>query len=181
MAPGVRHDSTWEGRLLTVEWMPASFMPPYSLIRQASGLCFTRSGKIVLVSANAVDWTLPGGSIEPSEWVHEALVREVREEACADVISHRYLGCQRVDDPANPHGAVRYYQARYWARVELQPFCPAFEIKQRRIVDPADFLAVLAWGNSPIASQLLADAMDAEKGFILASDDSGSNNNGDLT
>ena len=64
-------------------------------------------------------WNLLGGGVEPGETLEDCLVREVMEEGCARVAGSRYIGCQRVDDPDHPTGPWRYYQARFWARVEL--------------------------------------------------------------
>jgi len=61
----------------------------------------------------------------------------------------RYIGCQRVDDPDHPAGPWRYYQARFWARVELLRWDPQHEIDERRLVRPEDFLQTLSWGSAP--------------------------------
>jgi hypothetical protein len=55
------------------------------------------------------------------------------EEGCARVTESRYIGCQRVDDPDHPTGPWRYYQSRFWARVELLPWDPRHEIDERRL------------------------------------------------
>ena len=39
--------------------------------------------RIVLVTWNGTDWSLPGGSMEPDESLEQTLAREVAEEACA--------------------------------------------------------------------------------------------------
>jgi NUDIX domain len=60
--------------------------------------CFTGDHRIVLVTLNGTDWSLPGGSPEPGETLQQTLAREVREEACARVIDSSYIGCQRVEE-----------------------------------------------------------------------------------
>jgi len=80
-----------------------------------------------------------GGGVEPGETLEDCLVREVMEEGCARVVQSRYIGCQRVDDPDHPTGPWRYYQARFWARVELLCRDPQHEIDERSLVRPGDF------------------------------------------
>src|SRR5512139_2617180 len=119
--------STWEGRPLIVEWLSSPFTPPRDLVTQASGVCFTGDGEIVLVAGAQRAWSLPGGHPEPGETLEQALTREVREEACAGICHAVYLGVQQVNDPQSADGLTRYYQARFWARVRLEPFTPQFE------------------------------------------------------
>ncbi len=153
---------TWEGRPLTIEWLPAPFTPPRDLVTQASGVCFTGDGEIVLVAGAKRTWSLPGGHLEPGETPEETLAREVREEACAEIRHSVYLGAQRVDDPQNPEGLTCYYQTRFWARVRLEPFTPQFERLYRVCVPPSAFLTTLQWGTTRIAQALLEAALAAE-------------------
>ncbi len=74
-----------------------------------------------------------------------------------------YLGSQRVDDPHAPGGLTRYYQARFWARVELRPFVAEWETMARRLVSPDQFLAMLAWGQAPIARVILEEGLLADR------------------
>jgi ADP-ribose pyrophosphatase YjhB (NUDIX family) len=126
------------------------------LTTQALGICFTSDGQIVLVSSDGEHWTLPGGHPEPHETLEMALERELREEACARLVSCEYIGCQRVDDPDRHDGPALYYQARFWARVELYPFEAVAETIDRRLVAPENFLDNLAWGEAAAARILLA-------------------------
>jgi ADP-ribose pyrophosphatase YjhB (NUDIX family) len=158
----VQHRAEWEGRQLIATWMPPPFRPPRRSTTQALGLCFTADRLIVLVSADGRSWTLPGGTIEPGETAAQTLRREVREEACTEVWHTVYLGCQRVDDPTNPTGPVHYYQTRFWTRVALGPFEPAFETVARRLVEPEHLLATLSWGHVSIAAVLLDAALAVE-------------------
>jgi ADP-ribose pyrophosphatase YjhB (NUDIX family) len=133
------------------------------LTTQAYGICFVEDGRIVLVSSDGARWTLPGGYPEGEETLEEALAREVREEACAAVTTCSYIGCQRVDDPERADGATLYYQARFWARVGLDPFAPRFERTHRRLVAPAEFLDLLEWGRASTARIILQAGLALEQ------------------
>ena len=51
------------------------------------GIFINQDNKILLVKATYGDfgWHFPGGTIEPGETIHEALVRECKEELDADI------------------------------------------------------------------------------------------------
>lgn len=161
-------DGSYEGRALKITWNASLTPLPRSLITQASGLCFTSDGMIVLVAGEEGTWSLPGGHPEPGETPEQTFVREVREEACAIVEHLAYLGAQQVDDPSASSGPTRYYQTRFWARVRLEPFYAQFEILQRRLIAPQDFLSVLPWGHTRIAQALFSSAIEQERLFASA-------------
>jgi len=148
-------EATWEGRRLTARWMPPAFVPPHELTTQVYGVCFTEHRKIVLVTTGDGRWNLPGGSPEAGETLEAALEREVWEEARARVVRAQYIGCQEIEDPDANAGPKLYYQARFWARVEVYPFKALFETTDRKLVDPSEFLDSLFWGDMPIAKMVL--------------------------
>jgi ADP-ribose pyrophosphatase YjhB (NUDIX family) len=132
--------------------MAAGWMPPTHLVTQALGLCFTADGLVVMVTWDGRQWSFPGGTVEDGESVEQALVREVAEEACARVVRCQYLASQHVADPLNPDGRPSYYQSRWWARVELDPWQPQDEMIARRLVPPRPgpgHPVVAAQGNRP--------------------------------
>jgi ADP-ribose pyrophosphatase YjhB (NUDIX family) len=155
----------WEGRALTVEWLLAPFRPPRKSVTQVSGVCFTGSGKVVLAAGQLGTWALPGGHVERGESLEQTLAREVKEEACAVVKRAAYLGAQKVSDPDNPTGSCEYYQARFWARVELQRFEPRHERTQRTLVAPSQFVSALGWQTGRIAQATLDAALAAERRY----------------
>jgi 8-oxo-dGTP pyrophosphatase MutT (NUDIX family) len=163
--PEPRTSETFQdgGRPWTASWFDPPFRPEPPDCNQAYGLCFTARGRIVLVRDRADYWNLPGGGVEEGESLEDTLRREVREEACAEVVSCQYIGCQRVDDLENPAGSLRYYQSRFWARVELLPWAPRHEIVERRLVSPDEFLSTLAWGAAPTARIILEEGLRREK------------------
>ena len=153
------------GRRVTFTWFDPPFRPEPPHCNQAYGICFTEAGSIVLGASDnegGRSWNLLGGGVEPGETLEDCLVREVMEEGCAGVTGCRYIGCQRVDDPDHPAGPWRYYQARFWARVELRRWDPHHEIDERRLVQPEEFLQTLSWGSAPSAAIILAEGLKAE-------------------
>ena len=155
-----------QGRLCTATWFDPPFRPEPPDCNQAYGICFDASGRILLVRLEGDYWNLPGGGVEAGETLEEALIREVGEEACARVITSRYIGCQRIDDPAHPSGPQRYYQSRFWARVELVDWEARFEASERCLVASGDFLATLAWGRAVTARFILEAGLEVEAAWI---------------
>lgn len=165
--PGARsvQEDDEQGRRVTFTWFDPPFRPEPPHSNQAYGICFTETGMIVLGGCGVNGerhWNLLGGGVEPGERLEDCLVREVMEEGCARVLDLRYLGCQRVDDPGHPAGPWRYYQTRFWARVELLPWDPRHEIAERRLVRPEEFLQTMSWGSAPSAAIILAEGLKEE-------------------
>jgi ADP-ribose pyrophosphatase YjhB (NUDIX family) len=143
--------------------MATGWMPPTHLVTQALGFCFTAHGLVVLVTWDGRQWSFPGGTVEDGESVEQALVREVAEEACARVVRCQYLASQHVADPLNPDGRPSYYQTRWWARVDLDPWQPQDEMIGRRLVAPDQVLDTLSWQRKEIAHRLLQLALDVDR------------------
>jgi ADP-ribose pyrophosphatase YjhB (NUDIX family) len=107
---------------------------------RAHGLCVTEDGQVVLIKETNGFWDLPGGGKERGESTAENFAREVGEEVCARVVDSRFLTALRLvelDRQGAPIGPVDYH-AQMWARVELEPWEPQFEIRERMLVTPED-------------------------------------------
>ncbi len=143
--------------------MAPGWMAPAALVTQALGLCFTADGQVVMVTWDGRQWTFPGGTVDERETVEQALVREVAEEACARVVACRYLAAQHVADPLNPNGGPSYYQTRWWARVELNPWQPQHEMIARRLVTVDQVLPTLCWSRKEVAGRLLDLALQVDR------------------
>lgn len=154
----LRERTTWEGRPGLITWLPGYRPLPSETVTQVSGLCFTPEARILLVSEDGRAWSLPGGKPEGQETWEQTLRREVAEEACAEVLRWQFLGAQRVEG-LTPQP---YLQLRYWARVRLEAFRPAFETRHRLAVCAGEFAQRLSWGAGPIGQALLREALEAE-------------------
>ncbi|HKE31769.1 MAG TPA: NUDIX domain-containing protein [Candidatus Angelobacter sp.] len=159
---------TWEERPLKVTWHDKSFVPPRELTVQASGLCFTDDGKIVLVTPDRKSWQLVGGHPEINETIETAFIREVHEEACGTVTQLDYLGSQEINDPQSPTGITTYYQARFYARIQLSKFTSQYEIVERKCIEPLEVKSFLNWRTTRILDVLLQEALARDKKFRVA-------------
>jgi ADP-ribose pyrophosphatase YjhB (NUDIX family) len=79
----------------------------------AVGAVVLRERELLLVRRGhgpaAGEWSIPGGRVEFGEGLHEATVREVREETGIDVVIDRFLGwVERIEEPG-PDGADGYH------------------------------------------------------------------------
>jgi ADP-ribose pyrophosphatase YjhB (NUDIX family) len=153
----------WMGRELLATWRDATFSPPQQASNQASGICFTEEGTVVLVTTDGQTWGLPGGHTELGESFADALVREVSEEACATVTALAYLGAQEVCDAADSIGATIHYQALFWARVRLGSFEPKYETVARKLVSPSNVSDSLGWKPGGILGIIMAAALECER------------------
>ena len=116
-------------------------------------------------------WELPGGKLELGESVHEALVRELKEELDLTVLDSMPWF---VMEKSYPHAYVRLHFRRSWTfsgeamGLEGQEFCwanpvradslqlkllPMVSLVLRRLMLPA----ILAFGETPAALEKAAD------------------------
>ncbi|MBM7786616.1 NUDIX hydrolase [Tenggerimyces flavus] len=126
------------GEVWVVAWHPPP-SPPDGQPHGAEGLCVTAHGEIVVVSRDGERWEFPAGRPEGAENWEETLRREVREEACANVVRTRLLGFTRGVCASGPDEGLVLVRSMWRADVKLAPWEPRFEISQRRLV-PAERL-----------------------------------------
>ncbi|MGI6543452.1 MAG: NUDIX hydrolase [Limnochordia bacterium] len=152
------HQWEYQGRLITFSWMGKAAVVP----SRAYAFAFTSEGRMLLVGggSDAPSYWLPGGGIEAGETPEAALARELREEAAATVRSMKYIGAQKMAEL----GTCEYH-AFYWCRITLaEEFVPQFEVGERRLVAPEDFLDALFWGRTdPKAAMLLEKALEIDR------------------
>ena len=149
-------------------WFAVSWLAPDALVvdaddervRRALVAARTSEGQAVVVSGDGRGlWNFPGGGREAGETVVETAVREVSEEACADVVGDpRLLGYSHVLHLDDRWAVVdEELQARFAADVMLRPWEPAFEIGARRVVDPSELPDVVGvWWQPAMFAPLLA-------------------------
>jgi 8-oxo-dGTP diphosphatase len=115
----------------------------------AHGVFVDSEGKILQLKATYNDcrWGLPGGALEPSETIHEALLRECREELGIDV-TIVYLSGIYFHKTYNAHACVfkcelpknaeiklssEHSEYRYFTLEELS------EVQRERVLDCLNF------------------------------------------
>ena len=152
-----------DGKNYRVIWRDLPFLPPRDLTEQASGICFTSQGDIVLVSGIGESWMLPGGHPEAEETLEQAFIREVREEACALVNQSAYIGCQEVHEIDGTHAVNVHFSARNWASVTLEQFLPKCEIVRRKCIPASEFISTLNWSTVRCAEAILEAGLREEK------------------
>jgi len=94
---------------------------------------------------------------EKGETLEQALIREIDEEACAEVLDYVYIGSlKNIELTPVPEGKSNLvYQARYWVRVKNAPFHPLFEMTNREEIAPERFVDMIRWKYRGIAMLIL--------------------------
>ncbi|MGW3853152.1 NUDIX domain-containing protein [Streptomyces fagopyri] len=116
--------------------------------------------RIVMVSPDGRRWGLPGGRPERDEGWVDVMRREVREEACAEVMDCRLLGFRRVVCVRGPEEGLVLVRSMWRAEVRPAVWDPRFEMTHRRLLPWEEARRSLAVpeGLGPFYSRLFAEA-----------------------
>lgn len=122
------------GQHWLVSWHPAGVRPegrPHG----AAGVCVDNSRRdLVLISPDGVHWGFPAGRPKGAETIRETLVREMREEACVDVLDAWLLGFSRSECVQGREEGLVLIRSYWLSEVRIEPWEPKFEVIHRRIV-----------------------------------------------
>jgi ADP-ribose pyrophosphatase YjhB (NUDIX family) len=128
----------------------------------ATGVCLGSNGRdLILISPDEVYWGLPGGRPEGTETLRQTLDREMREEACVEVLDARLLGFSRSVCTQGQEKDLVLVRSFWRAQVNIEPWQPEFEIPYRRVVPAArarDFLREPDTTATRISLRALAEA-----------------------
>jgi ADP-ribose pyrophosphatase YjhB (NUDIX family) len=115
-----------------VAWYPPPD-PPSGTPHGAEAVCVA-DDRIVVVSPDGMRWGLPAGRPERDEQWVDTMRREVREEACAEVMDCRLLGFSRGVCVRGPQEGLVLIRSMWRAEVRMDPWDPRFEMAHRRLL-----------------------------------------------
>jgi 8-oxo-dGTP pyrophosphatase MutT (NUDIX family) len=130
---GERMPMRADGQDWWVSWHGPADAPP-GTPHGAAGVCVGSEGEVVLISLDGRDWTFPAGRPEGDETPEETLHRELREEACVEVLEARLLGFSRGECVQGYELGLVLVRSFWRADVRIDPWEPEFEIEHRLIV-----------------------------------------------
>ncbi|MBS3083540.1 NUDIX domain-containing protein [Candidatus Pacearchaeota archaeon] len=142
-----------KGKKYIIKWHSADDFSkiPKEKVTQVYGVCFDKSGKMIVVDVRRRDnWALPGGGIEKGENYFETLRRECMEEADMEITDIKPIGYnETIEIDENGH-EKEIYQLRYFARItrlRKQTIDVATGvIPFRKLIKPEDFGFYCPWG-----------------------------------
>ncbi|MFI1916688.1 NUDIX domain-containing protein [Nocardia sp. NPDC020380] len=168
--PVLHAPARWEWGGLDVQF--STDLPPDELVTNVHVICFS-GDRIVLCRDDRDVWLLPGGTREEAESVHDCVVRELREEAGAELAGPvQWIGAHYATTdrplpyrPWQPHP----HKAWLWCTAEVilagAPTNPddAEQILEVRAFPPAEAVRLSA-GDGPHLPELLTLAMELHHG-----------------
>ena len=115
-------------------------------IRVRAGALLMRDNQVLLVEIDndqdGLHYNYPGGGVEPGEGLHEALRRELLEEACAEIEIHRLL-C--VYEYVPPQANYRFGSRPGVSFLFLCTLQPGYEPRLPDVPDPNQ--TAIRWVN----------------------------------
>lgn len=149
-------------------WL-VSWHPPDAVLEGrphgAAGVCVGNDGRdLVLISPDRVYWGLPAGRPEGTETPRQTLEREMREEACVEVLDARLLGFSHSACTKGHELGLVLVRSFWRADVRIEPWRPQFEIPRRRIV-PASTATGFLREPGPVAQRISLRAL-TEAGLL---------------
>lgn len=144
-----RHKVVFGKDVTFVSWIVCDEkeLDKYFPITQAYGICFDKTGNILVIKDNPNGWGLPGGTPEQGETLRETLARELQEEADVTLKNISFLGLQKVEKK----GKI-LYQSRWLADIDNvlpQTIDPAKGvILKRKFVPFNDIKKWVKWGGA---------------------------------
>ena len=130
----------------------------------AADVCVGPGDELVLISPDGRAWTFPAGRPEGDETEEETLRRELREEACVEVLEARLLGYSRGECVRGHELGLVLVRSFWRAEVRIDPWEPEFEIDHRLIV-PCSAAARYVVGAGSAADRIHLRAL-VEAGLV---------------
>lgn len=110
----------------------------------SEAICMINDTTTVLVRTAGGRLNTPAGHAEPGESSEETMIREVLEEAQADVTAYRLIGYARSEAIEGPEKGKVLVRDMYVARVALREWAgPNDEIVERLVIPLDDLVLVM--------------------------------------
>jgi ADP-ribose pyrophosphatase YjhB (NUDIX family) len=155
---GTDFTASINGQEWHVAWYPPPG-PPSGTPHGAEAVCVA-GDRILVVSRDGQRWGLPAGRPERDEQWVDTMRREVREEACAEVMDYRLLGFSRGVCVRGPQEGLVLIRSMWRAQVRPAPWDPRFEMAHRRLLPAEEAFQSLTIPNGlgPFYRRLFAEA-----------------------
>lgn len=131
------------GQDVLVTWFPSHDIPEGQR-HGSAGICVTDGGEVVLITPDGKRWGFPGGRPEGNESWEDTLRREVREEACVEVVEAKLLGFSLGKIIRGHEKGLVLVRSFWLAHVHLLNWVPEPDTLARKLVWPKGVLSALA-------------------------------------